>query len=268
MGVWGWHPAESDDAADFMAGVRAVLDDAVTAAVAAADRAAALEVLAIATPLAAAGMHALGDDADDALHRLLPLAAFADHDRALAEPRGRPGFAGEGGVERWLREAGAPYDVWMRAAEFGDDVATAFHACGDIHGQLAFARAAGLDDAAQVRALATALLALPAAAALSTEAGSALASAAATGKLAPHAAADLVHAGATAYHAWVEERQAAIAGARPPPPMSAETALAQIAGELARKPTANFDRFVDALPELPAELARALAPVVIAAVKT
>jgi hypothetical protein len=270
MGVWGWHPAENDDAADFLFGVRAVIADAVGDAMHADNRARALDVLAIVTPLAAAGVDALDDEPDSRLHMMLPQPAFAEYERAISEPRRRPAFPDEGGIERWLRESGAPYDVWMRAAAFGDDAAAAFAACGDLHGQLAFARAAGLDDAALVRALATALLALPGAAALPADTATAVATAAETGALPADTATRLAHAGSAAYQTWVEERHTAIAGGRPPPQASATTALVQLAGALGAfaqapaKSLGQLDRFADALPELPAQLSRALAPVIVA----
>ena len=71
---------------------------------------------------------------------------------------GRPPFADERGVERWLRERGAPYDTWMWASAFGDDLAATWAACEDAQDALAIACASDLGRDRIVSAVSRAFL--------------------------------------------------------------------------------------------------------------
>jgi hypothetical protein len=165
MGAWGHGPLETDDAADVIGAVRYVLDagweplreDEVDDD----GLALATEAAAITLSLVRAGIRVQPEDAeelveawDDALPAVVVAALTAE-----SAPQ-RPGFPDEGGVERWLREGGAKYEVWMGAATSGDDRAAAWSACMDTGMLFTMARLAGVPDAELARALASCALAL------------------------------------------------------------------------------------------------------------
>ncbi len=165
MGVWGSGPAENDDAFDVFGDVRWVLDDA-WALLRGDDRtldASELELIdavsGIVNALGEAGIRLQPDDADELSERWHDQLSDEAWDALTAEfPRTRPPFEHEGEAERWLRQAGAKYQVWMWAAQFGDDQAAAWRASKPAECVFAIARAAGVSDADICRAFARCIL--------------------------------------------------------------------------------------------------------------
>jgi len=164
MGAWGHGPLESDDGADIIGAVRYVLDrgweplreDELDDA----GLALATETAAITLSLLRGGIHVRPDDREELVEAWgdLPGTVVAALSADAADQR--PGFPDERGVERWLREGRAPYEVWMSAAAYGDDRAAAWDACTDAAALFTMARLAGVPDGELVRALAACALSL------------------------------------------------------------------------------------------------------------
>jgi hypothetical protein len=166
MGAWGHGPLETDDAADVIGAVRYVLDagweplreDEVDDD----GLALATEAAAITLSLVRAGIRVQPEDGEELFDAWSDMPLPEAIAVALnAEPAAqRPGFPDERGVERWLREGRAPYDVWMSAAAYGDDRAAAWLACTDAAALFTMARLAGVPDGELARALAACALSL------------------------------------------------------------------------------------------------------------
>lgn len=166
MGIWGTAPGECDEAFDVRAGVSWILDDAWALlrdgdrTLDAAEHATIDSVAGIVNAFGEAGLSLRPKDAEELSARWHEQLSDDAWDALTAEfPRKRPPFDDEREVERWLREANAPYHVWMWAAQFGDDRRAAWRACVRPPMLIAFARAAGVSNAAQCSAVARCLLA-------------------------------------------------------------------------------------------------------------
>ena len=166
MGVWGWGPGENDDAFDVLGSVSWVLDDAWQL-LRGDDRtldSSEIELIdtvsGIVNALGESGISVRpDDDADELSERWADQLSDEAWDALTAEfPRTRPPFDGEGEVERSLREAGAQYEVWMWAAQFGDARAAAWRASERAAIVVALARTGGVSDADLCTALARCLL--------------------------------------------------------------------------------------------------------------
>lgn len=159
MGAWGWGPTDNDDAADLGGQIAAVLDEAWAplraGTVDAFALARACEAAALVRALVDVRLHVMPRDGDELAERWqAQLPADVRAALAMQLPFERPPFAGEGAAERWLREAEAPYQVWMWASAFGDDRIAAWRACRDIETMLVLAKLAGVGEPEIVTALA------------------------------------------------------------------------------------------------------------------
>lgn len=165
MGIWGSGPAENDDAFDVFGAVRYVLDDAWQL-LRGDDRTlddselALIDAVAgIVNAIGEEGISLQPDDANELSERWLEQLSDVAWDALTADfPRTRPPFADEAEVERWLRESGAKYEVWMWAAQFGDDRAAAWNASEGAETVLAIARATGVPDAVLCTVIARCML--------------------------------------------------------------------------------------------------------------
>lgn len=166
MGAWGHGPTQNDEAFDLLGELRDVLDTVAFEAfrtdelydddVEEADAAAEI-------------IDALGKAGIDVKPRDAAKLALAWPDAMTERTRqvlstacssGRPGFAGERSVERWLREAGANYEVWMGAGVYGDDRAAAWRDTDSAETLLVMVRALGVADNVIARAHASCLIEL------------------------------------------------------------------------------------------------------------